>query len=341
MSEAGRELGELKREVVEARNQAIKTDNQVKNLSLDIKGFEKRFDNLDGRVRLTSFGVNVLIAAVIAVAATVVSSVCIRGYEAELVAVRAASAEQARQAQEKLDVVGNNAAQAERRQQTYSQASGLAERVLDLLDERQDQQAGEALGQLDLSQLTPLERRLAEKRFGELRHREADTAYRNGRNAALTHRHEAAVGQLRRALSLEPHARTAPSARYLLATSLYTIKRYDEAEPLLRSLARTDLKNEDRSALEEAQYYLAASLARLGKRDESKTLFARLHTSNGRFTQSARAYLNALESGAELPVDLSGGRVRSVRASTSVGLGNATSRDYPQKAAGSAAAGAP
>ena len=43
MSDFPKELSELRKEVVESRNQSIKTDNQIKNLALDIKGFEQRF----------------------------------------------------------------------------------------------------------------------------------------------------------------------------------------------------------------------------------------------------------------------------------------------------------
>ncbi|MCK5688744.1 hypothetical protein KAI87_05700, partial [Myxococcota bacterium] len=68
-------LDELRKEVIETRNQAIKTDNQVKNLALDVKGFEKRFDRLERRTRLASVASMVIIAVVLAAAAGVVSSV--------------------------------------------------------------------------------------------------------------------------------------------------------------------------------------------------------------------------------------------------------------------------
>ena len=312
MSDTARELSDLKREIVEARNQAIKTDNQVKNLTLDIKGFEKRFDGLDGRVRLNSFGVNLMIALVIALAAYVVSSVRIKSYEAELSAVQAAAKGQGAEAARKLDEAHKKLLEVERKRGRYEQASDVAVHVLNLLDTNQDTQAGELLDKLNMEELSPLERRLAEKRFSDLRHREADAAYRTGRQAALGYRPETAVPPLQRCLALEPESRNAPTARYLLATSLYSIKRFGEAEPLLRAL----LKSDDKSAAEEASYLLAASLARLSRREEAKTLFKRLASADGRFANAAKSYLVALDNGYDLPTDLPGGRVRLSKAAS-------------------------
>ena len=309
MSDAGRDLVELKREIVEARNQAIKTDNQVKNLTLDIKGFEKRFDGLEGRVRLSSIGVNLIVAVTIAIAAYVVSSVRIKGYESEIASLKSVAQEDRDSAATKSDDLHGKLGDLEKRRRLHDQASEVANQVLTLLDNKQDHEAGDLLDKLDIGQLSPLERRLAEKRFADLRHREADTAYRSGKSAALSSHFEAAVPDLRRTLALDPDARTAAQARYLLATSLYAIKHYDEAEPVLRDIAKSD----DKGIVEEAQYVLAGTLARLGKRDESKTLFTQLGSGNGKFSGSSKAYLSALESGGELPTDLPGGRVRVSR----------------------------
>ena len=78
MSDFPKELSELRKEVVESRNQSIKTDNQIKNLALDIKGFEQRFDLLDKKARYSSFGVYLIIAATVAVAGYLISSVSIQ-----------------------------------------------------------------------------------------------------------------------------------------------------------------------------------------------------------------------------------------------------------------------
>ena len=321
MSDAGRELADLKREIVEARNQAIKTDNQVKNLTLDIKGFEKRFDGLEGRVRLSSVGVNLIVAVTIAVAAYVVSTVRIKGYETDLATARAAVKEEHDSALTKGEDMRNKLAELEKKRRAHEQASDVATQVLTLLDNKQDKEAGDMLDKLDIEQLTPLERRVAEKRFGDLRHREAETAYRAGRNAVLQYRFDAALPELRRALALEPEGHGA-TGRYLLATALYSVKHYDEAEPLLRELVA---KGDDKSLVEECKYYLAAALARLNKRDESKLMFGQINAGNGRFGSQAKTYMAALEGESDLPTDLPGGRVRAVRRTTTAQTAEDTS----------------
>ena len=69
MSDAGRDFVELKREIIEARTQAIKTANQMKNVALDVKGFEKRFDVLERRTRIASVGAHAIVALTIGLAA--------------------------------------------------------------------------------------------------------------------------------------------------------------------------------------------------------------------------------------------------------------------------------
>jgi tetratricopeptide (TPR) repeat protein len=309
MSDAGRELGELKREVVEARNQAIKTDNQIKNLTLDIKGFEKRFDGLESRVRLSSIGVNLIVAVTIAIAAYVVSSVRAKHYENQIGSLQDAVKDEHASAQSKNEDLHVKLADLEKKRRAHDQASDVAVQLLTLLDNKQEKEAGDLLDKLDLNQLTPLERKMAEKRFGDVRQHQAEVSYRAGRTAVVNNHPEQAVAELRRSLTLDPQGRFAAPGRYLLATSLWTIKRYDEAEPLLKDLT----KNDDRSVAEEAQYLLATTYARLDKRDEAKTALTQIVNTNGRYAGSAKAYLSALEAGGELPMDLPGGRVRISR----------------------------
>ena len=74
MSELGKELTDLKREVVESRNQSIKTDNQVKNLTLDVKGFENRFDDIEKKFRLATLGSYLVFSLVFGVASYFIAS---------------------------------------------------------------------------------------------------------------------------------------------------------------------------------------------------------------------------------------------------------------------------
>jgi tetratricopeptide (TPR) repeat protein len=307
MSDVGRELADMRREIVEARNQAIKTDNQVKNLTLDIKGFEKRFDGLEGRVRLSSIGVNLIVAVTIAVAAYLISSVRLKTYETEIVSLRSAVQSERETALSKTEELRARVAEADRKKRQQEQASDAALRVVTLLDSKQDKEAGLLLDKLDMAQLTGFERKMGEKRFEELRRRQGETAYRAGRTAAQSARWDTAVSELTRALSLDPDGRNANATRAILATGLYALKKYDEAEPLLRAV----LKSNDKAFEEESRYYLAATLARLGRRDEAKRHFSKLAISSVRFGGASKSYLTALAANGELPIDAASGRLKT------------------------------
>jgi TolA-binding protein len=308
MSDAGRDLGELKHEVVEARNQAIKTDNQIKNLSLDIRGFEKRFDALESRVRLAGIGVNLIVALTIVAAAYVLLTMRGRAAAAEMAGLQTVLSEEKAHAQAQGDAQQKKLTEIEKRRRQHEKASDTALQVLTLLDSRRDKEAGDLLDTLVLADLTTLERKSLEPRFGELRQRQAEASYRSGRMALAGGELRQGTADMRRVLALDPEGRFGGLARYQLAQALWAAKRYDEAEPVLRTL----VQNADRRVAEEAQYLLAATLARLDKREEAKASFARL-AADSRFSVAARAYAAALEAGGELPIDLPGGRVRLPR----------------------------
>lgn len=309
MSDAGRDLGELKREVVESRNQAIKTDNQIKNLTLDIKGFEKRFDSLEGRVRMAGIGVNLIVAVTIAAAGYMVSTMRSKSFEGEIANLHTLLSDEKAHAQAQGDAQQKKMGEAEKKRRAHEHASDSAMQILGLLDNHQDKEAGDLLDKLAFDDLGALERKSLERRFGELRQRQAETSYRSGRAALFASNVPQGISDLRRALALDASGRFAGQARYQLALALYNTKRYDEAEPVFRDL----IKSDDRRIVEEAQYYLAASLAHLDKRDEAKTMMTRILAGEGKFAPPAKAYAQALETGGELPVDLPGGRVRLMR----------------------------
>lgn len=309
MTEQGRELSELKHEVVEARNQAIKTDNQIKNLTFDIKGFEKRFDVLEGRVRLSSIGVNLIVAVTIALSAYMVYALRVQVFETEIVALKEAVRDEHIAAQGKSDAL-NAKVQAEDSKRADSEsAAKLALTILNLTDSRQDTQAADVLEKLDVSHLSPLERKLSEPKFTELRRRQAEALYREGRRHTADGRYEQALTPLRRAMALDREGRFVGQARYQLAWALWNSKHYDEAEPLAREIAKLS----DRGAADEARYMLATALTHLQRIDEAKRMFNQLIAQESRFMGASRAYLSAMERGTDLPIDLPNGRIRLPR----------------------------
>jgi TolA-binding protein len=292
MSDASREIVELRREIVEARNQAIKTDNQIKNLSLDVRGFEKRFDSLERRTRLSGIGVHAIVAVTIAVSAYFVHSVRMRqlGGEitvrgAELLAREQASEKAVQEARSRLSEIQQEKAKREK-------AAAVALKLVQHLDERREKEAVDLLDGLDVSTLTALESKLLDKRLGDLRARAAELAYKNGRAGMAAARPESAIPEFRRALALEPEGRFANAARYYLGTQLWALKRYEEVEPIFREIQKRDT---DRGVLDETRYLLGMSLMQLGRRDDAKSVFTDVVQKGSRYSSNAREQLAALE----------------------------------------------
>jgi TolA-binding protein len=317
MTEQGRELSELKHEVVEARNQAIKTDNQIKNLTFDIKGFEKRFDTLEGRVRLSSIGVNLIVALTIALSAYMVYALRVQVFEAEIKSLKEVVREEHLAAQAKSDALAAKVQNEDKQRAQSEEAAKMAQSILVLLDGRQDTQAADQLGKLELRHLSPLEQKMLQPRFNDLRRRQAETLYRQGRKSVADGRPEQAIAPLGRAIELDQEGRFVGQARYQLAWALWNSHRYAEVEPLAREMS----KNADRGVMEEARYMLATALTRLDRTDEAKRLFNQLVAQESRYTGACRAYLAAMERNQELPIDLPNGRIRLPRRVPGVGPG--------------------
>lgn len=299
MSDANRELTDLRREIVEARNQAIKTDNQVKNIGLDVKGFEKRFDALERRTRIASLGAHLLVAIVIAIAASIVSNIRVGAYGEQLQDLQQTLAEVRQQADTERQALDQRLKASEERGSRHQQAERTMLAVLDHLEAKRDREATDLLPDLAVSDLSSLEQRLLKPRLSELRTQGAEAAFEKGRQLLTGERPDAAVQALARAVQLDPEGPLALKAAYLQATTLASNKRYDQLEPVVRMLRA---QTKDPAVAEEANYLLGVSLARLGKRNEAKSVLAQ-STTRGAYQASARAFLEALEAGTELPAN--------------------------------------
>ncbi len=296
--DTGRELAELRKEIVEARNQAIKTDNQIKNLALDLKGFEKRFEALERRTRIASLGANVIVALVILGAAYLVHAVRVAGLDEALAAAAGEADQLRREGAQKSQRLEQQLAAREQLETRRTTAHTTLGELFKALDAGQERQAERLLEQLDFAAADPLVQRLAESRVRELRRKLADNAYKSGKANLAAGRTQPGLADLQRVVTLEPDGRLVLPARYLMATHLWKLNRYAELVPLLRELKQG---NEDRAMVEEVNYMLGASLARLGEANEALPLLKQLVTSSGRYGAAAKPLLAALETGEPVP----------------------------------------
>jgi hypothetical protein len=307
MKETGQDLVELRREVVETRNQVIRTDNQIKNIAADVRTYDKRFEALDRRARVVGLGSQILVAAVVAIAAYAVHSVRTALLKSDL-------AQQARALKDESTTLHAQADKARARADTIEQennrravAEKTAVEILNRLDQRQQKEATDLLETLRYDDLTALERRLLNDTVGDLRRRAAQEAFRNGRNLLATDRGDQGMAELKRSLELDPDGHESMPARYLLATHLWDLKHFDEVEQMAREMMS---KNQDKALLDDLRFLLATSLAEQSgkdsaKKEEAKKVLRDAIRAGGRYANQLRMVLAAIEQEAELP-DLSG-----------------------------------
>ncbi|MBN1962316.1 MAG: tetratricopeptide repeat protein [Deltaproteobacteria bacterium] len=292
MVDADKELIELRREIIEARNQAIKTDNQVKNLSIEIKSFQKRFDSLERRTRIASIGVHIIVATAIIIAAFVIHSALVGSLKSELESTQKATTDIKIKAEKALAHAKQREKEIEKERNLRKKAAASAVKLVTLLDNKQEKEAVDLLEDIELSQLTTLEAKLLERRVSDLRDQAAESAYRLARTAQNKSNHSSAIMGYQRSLKLAPDGRFASAARYYLAAALWSQKRYQEAEPVLRTIIKS---NDDAAVIDEARYLLGVTLAALNRREEARKVLTEVQRKGGKFGNYAKGQLASLD----------------------------------------------
>jgi TolA-binding protein len=292
MSDFPKELSELRKEVVESRNQSIKTDNQIKNLALDIKGFEQRFDQLDKKARYSSFGVYVIIAATVAIAGYLISSVSI---QASKEASAKAVDEAGRLKQELASQEAKLKSERETLAREISGREAVAEQALAFvraLDADNVDAAEKASLSIKLDELSSLEVAMLKGDLEKFRDDRANEHYRVARDMLARTRRPDAVKSFESALTMSKDFRYSDSARYLLGITLRELGEYDRAIAVFREIEEFE---KDSNVLAEVRYWLAYSLVRSGQKTQGAALFNQIVDGGGRHASSARRELSALE----------------------------------------------
>jgi len=290
MSELGKELTDLKREVVESRNQSIKTDNQVKNLTLDVKGFENRFDDIEKKFRLATLGSYLVFSLVFGVASYFIASARISVLKTDY--------EQQKQAAEALkndyQVKLEKGLAAEKKRgelaQRVTHARDRALTFLKAMDGKDKNSAMKAVIGLDTRLLSPLEQRLMEKKLRDFGQEAASEQYRKGRDLRGKNK-DSAVEALKISLALEDKGRYSNAARYLLGTTLRELGQYRGAVEVFLKIEKLE---SDRSVLDEVSYWKGFSLMKLGELSEARSILTKLAEAGGRHAQAAKSQLAVL-----------------------------------------------
>ena len=292
MSEQNRDYADLRREVIEARNQSIKTDNQIKNLSLDVKGFENRFDIVERRLRFSQVGLHFIVAFTIAMAAYFISAARTRGLQEELALATQAANKIQQAVATKSTELDSRLQEIEDGKRSRRATQENVIKLLAHLDKAEIDPAVSLLGEVELERLSPLEKRLTVERINKFRSSVAEQAYREGRDLVARGRRTDSIKAFERSVKVHPEGRYAATARYLLGLKLREGKRFAEAIEVFDEILKRD---SDKEVIAEIKYWKAYSLGKVGKVAEAKSILRKIASEGGRHASAAQIQLNTLE----------------------------------------------
>ena len=291
MSDAGKEFAELKREVIEARNQSIKTDNQIKNLSLDVKGFEKRFEVLEKRARYASIGTYAIVACTISIAAYFISSVAIDGVREDVVT---ATRDAERLKQELVTRTAELDAKQKRIDERLKQEQASATAALQFLgavESGDRDQAVTLLSGMDTELLSDLEIAVVGPVLKKFRSEAAEAAYRSGTSLRSSGRKSDAAASFRTCLAVAPKGRFSNQARYLLGITLRESRLYKDAIEVFEEIRAVE---KDKAVLDEVLYWQGYSHLQVGDAAAGKTILEQVVNSGSRHASAAKTQLASL-----------------------------------------------
>ncbi|MFN7131253.1 MAG: tetratricopeptide repeat protein [Myxococcales bacterium] len=229
---ADKELSEVRKEVIEARNLIIKNDNLLKNLHAELKAVAKRGDDQYKRTWIAS-GAAYAIFAVLGVA---VSLFAVKASTASQQAQIDAAKAQFEAEKKRTDDL---TAQLTRLREDAEQRKQLSARALDVFrlmtdGEGENRLKGvDEIAKLDRTRLTPLEQRALDARARALKNEIGQVAYERGKSAFRREDMKTAVTELKRFLALDPEGPDAIPAAFFLGAAHFHLRDYKDAVPYL------------------------------------------------------------------------------------------------------------
>lgn len=256
-----RELNELRREVLDARNLVIKSDNLLRGLHVEVKAFAKRQEEAERRSLVSS-----------GVAYAVFAGLCALGAWATARSYVATAKDEAAQAVQKGAAATAEARELAERAAAARTASRAAARVYDELsgDASKRETGLVDLAKLDRKGLTPLESRALDDRVGESRKRAAALALERGRTALRKNDMKGAAAELSRYFEIQGTADADLEASFELGNALWEEQQFAAAAGQLARFVKLGrgMKNRDYAAL-----LLGESLERSGKIAEAEEAY--------------------------------------------------------------------
>ncbi|XSF12547.1 tetratricopeptide repeat protein [Myxococcus faecalis] len=257
-TEIDKELADLRREVVEARNLVIKSDNLLKNLHAEVKAVGKRHEDFQKRQWISSAAAYVLFAVIAVGAAVMITS------------ARSSSATNERERLEKMvaDLTGQLEKQRADTSAHQTAQRGAAEvyKMMTSLPGDERLKGIDALMKLDTSRLSSLERQALNDRASSLRRETGDVAFERGKIAFRKNEMDQVVAEMERFLAMNPPNEQALDASFFLGTAYNQLRKHDKAVPLLARFVEGDRTSKTRDY---AMLLLAQSYQEVGQMEKA------------------------------------------------------------------------
>ncbi|OJT21676.1 hypothetical protein BO221_26860 [Archangium sp. Cb G35] len=245
--EQNKELSEIRKEVIEARNLVIKTDSLLKNLHAEVKAIGKRHEDLQKRQWISSGVAYAIFAALCVAGAVMVSSAKSSGATAERERLEKAVAELTTQ----LDKQRTETTA----MQTSQRQAAEVFRLMTTLPGDERLKGVDELVKLDTSKLTQLERHALNDKAAQLRREIGDAALERGKAAFRRNDMKTAIEEITRFVAMNPPAEQLVETSFFLGVAYNMEKKHEQAVPQLTRYIESDrrAKNRDYAMLLLAQ----------------------------------------------------------------------------------------
>lgn len=259
-----KELQEIRKEIIEARNLVIKNDHLLKNLGADLKTFGKKQETFERRNWISSAMAYAIFAA-LAVGAGVVGAkgwVAQARSEVEVLTARAEAATlDAAAVRAELEAIRKNAATAYR-----------AYRQLDAGTPEEREKAALAIASIDRTKITELEARALDDRGKEVLRQLGHERFEAGRAAFKRKDYAGAVAELTKAYALHPTHPDATENGYYLGAAGVEAKDWPAAVEGMRKYLEGGKNKRNRA---HAYYVLGVGLMEQGDSAAAADAFRR------------------------------------------------------------------
>lgn len=257
-SDVEKELGEIRREVIESRNLVIKTDNLLKNLHAEVKAVGKWQSDQQRKQWISSGVVYALFAILAGTFAFALSSAKASGIRAERDSLQKQVGDLSAQLdKQKSELAANALAQ---------RSAGEVYKMMTELPGDERLKGIDAYGKLDTSRLSALEKSALRDRADALRHEVGESTFERGKNAFHKNDMAGVVAALTRFQAMNPPADELQDSEFFLGVAYNNLKKHDLAVAQLSKFVTGDKRSKSRDY---GMTLLAQSLEETGAYDKA------------------------------------------------------------------------